>query len=67
MTGDTGAIQEGRAARVLGLTMTRNPYRQYLQSDKGRAESDSLRARTIELANCWDSGWARQGWGNRHG
>lgn len=43
---DSGAFSEGRAARILGLPMAKNPYAPH------RAD-----ARYAEHASNWDSGW----------
>ena len=52
--GDTGAIQEGKAAAMMGGAF--NPYRRYLQ--RHPQMKDDEYGRMIELRNAWDSGFA---------
>ena len=51
MTGDNGAIQEGKCAAGMGVR--RNPYNDAIR----RAKTDSEHGRLVELRNCWDSGY----------
>ena len=53
--GDTGAIQEGKAAALMGSTI--NPYRRLLEQ-RGPQMKDDEYGRWIELRNAWDSGFA---------
>lgn len=55
--GFNGAIQEGKAAKLLGLPPAMNPYRkEALRLLAIGKEPDS---RLCELESDWDSGWTR--------
>ena len=56
MLGDTGAIQEGKAAGALGLKVTDNPYRKALSVPEVYTD-DRAYGRYVALALCWESGF----------